>query len=187
MITFFLGKPGCGKTTALVRLAYKALRKKRPVFTNFFVKGCYQLTKEDYGQFEFPTNALLLIDEITLWFDSRRFKDFNDQQIQYTVLHRHYENEIVYATQYYQNVDKRIRDLTQETYLVRKLPFGLSQCLLIPPSVKIPEETGEIIIGFKMPQRLVSLFSGWYLRHKYYKYFDSWDKPELPQKSWNRW
>ena len=57
----------------------------------------------------------------------------------------------------------------------------------IPMHILVPEETGEIIQGYKMPKILERLFTSFgshkfIYRPKYYKFFDSFEAPFLPVK-----
>jgi hypothetical protein len=124
----------------------------------------------DLGEKDF-TDSLILIDEITLEFDNRNFKTFNEKYKRFFTLHRHDNCDVIYATQYYNNVDKRIRDLTAVNYYVRRI-FFLSIAMMCPFQVRFPEETGEIIFGWSKPQLMTR--KEFYLRVLYYKKFDSY-------------
>ena len=60
----------------------------------------------------------MLIDEIQLFADSRNFKTFGDNLKYFFSMHRHDKIDIVYASQSFDNVDKRIRSLTDRLYYV---------------------------------------------------------------------
>ena len=116
MISCYFGVPGCGKTTLLTKLAIKEKKRLRKRYDNIYTinfncEGCVPLTWDDLGKYRFE-NSLILIDEITLLADNRDFKTFPKDILEFFVLHRHMGLDIVYATQNFENVDKKIRDLT---------------------------------------------------------------------------
>lgn len=182
MFTCYFGFPGCGKTTFLTKIAVKELRKiKRgksrydKVLSNVPIGGCYPVDfVRDCGVLDIQ-NALILIDEITLLADNRDFKNFSKTLKEFCLLHRHYKCDLIYFTQFYNNVDKKIRDITSHTFFVRPLLLG-SWAIEIPKAVIIPEQTGEIIQGYKKP-KLFGIKIKYCFKPFYFKYFNSYDKP----------
>lgn len=199
MVTGYFGLPGSGKTTFLTMLAQKELkrikrREKRgkphydKVLTNFDCDGCYKVDFKDIGTYDIQ-NCLILLDEITLDADSRDFKIFSKSSKQGFLYHRHYFNDIVYFTQDWSAVDKKIRDITHTLYYVRKpllWPFScFSRAKRIYRTIEINEYTKDIINGYRFPkffELLLGLFGIIRLgrlcfRPKWYKYFDSFCQP----------
>lgn len=183
-VTCYYGLPGSGKTTVLTAIAQQELQRIRlgkskysAVMTNFYCRNCDVFKTADIESRTFR-RCLILIDEITLIWDSRNFKTFPDSVKDFFTLHRHLHTDVIYATQYYQNVDKRIRDVTDTTYRVRKIgKFHL--CSRERLAVQYPEETGEIIIGYKRPTPL-QLLSGAKIFYgvKWYDFFDTHEMPD---------
>jgi zona occludens toxin (predicted ATPase) len=180
-VTCLYGLPGSGKTTALTAIAQKELQKIRmgtsvysTVLTNFYCRNAEVFVPSDIEK-KLYRRCLILIDEITLVWDSRNFKNFPDYAKDFFTLHRHLKSDVIYATQYYQNVDKRIRDVTDKTMRVRKLWYFVLLTREIQ-AVQYPEDTGEILIGFKRPTPL-SFLSGLkiYWGKKYYDFFDTYE------------
>ena len=131
MIKGYFGLPGSGKTTFLTMIAQKELKRiergrsaYKRVLTNFYCQGCYMI---DYSQLGFYdlSDSLILLDEITLDADSRNFKQFDQFKKKFFLLHRHYSIDVIYFTQQWDGVDKKIRDITHDLYYVKKLrlPF----------------------------------------------------------------
>lgn len=145
-IMSIIGLPGAGKTITLSAIADHALKNKRfkvgghivsdinydHVLTNFYCQGCGKLDFEDLGRHEY-NNCLFLCDEIQLLCDSRSWKDFSKEAETFFSTHRHGHNDFVYCTQNYSNVDKRIRDLTQQYFYVRPSRFLPSKFSTIIP------------------------------------------------------
>lgn len=202
MISGYFGLPGAGKTSFLAKIAQKELKRikrgKSPykmVLSNFECTGCHRLDFHDLGQYLIE-NALILIDEITLEADSRDFKKFNQQLKYFFVMHRHYSCDIIYFCQQYDGLDKKIRDLTKELWYVKKLGcFTLAT--RIYRILDIDDLTHDIVQGYRFPgvwENILSLLCPpampirkWCYRPRWYKYFDSWTRDELPKKVWERW
>lgn len=190
MITCFFGLPGCGKSTLLAKLAYKELKRIKKgkskyvrVLSNYFIRGCSVLDFDMLGKYDM-SNSLILIDEISLDADSRDFKSFSKPLKQFFILHRHYGCDIIYATQQYDGVDRKIRELTQNLYYMKKAG-PLTYATAIYRKITITEDS-EIKMGYVLP-KLIKIISN--IRHtmifcfrpRYYKLFDSFDAPVLPK------
>lgn len=192
LIKLFFGLPGCGKTTLLAKFALRAVRSRRykNVYCNvpLNIPGVIFVNDYEIGNYQLD-NGLLLIDEATLFADSRDYKSFEKSKISFFLLHRHYRLNIYLFTQGWDAVDKKIRVITDKVYYIYKpkitgivfsrfyrIPYGI----IIPdPKKDDSEKLGEIIQGYCKPSFLVRLFSPFVFRPSYYKYFDSWDAPQL--------
>lgn len=189
MIKGYFGVPGCGKSTTLVKEYRKNKRKYKNIYSvNIEIKGVKQITKEDFEKYKF-TNSLILWDEITLDYDNREFKKFTNEAKEAWLLHRHFGTDIIYATQNYENVDKKIRDLTLELWYMSKsvIPLfsGFTTTKRIYRNININENTAELTLGYRFCNFIESLFvSNFKLiwRRKYYKYFDSWDELTMKER-----
>jgi len=186
MIKAYFGVPGCGKSTTLVKEYRKNRKKYDHIYTlNIDIKGCKKITKEDLEEYKF-TNSLILWDEITMDADNREYKTFSKPLRDFFLLHRHLGVDIIYATQNYENVDKKVRDLTSELWYMSKsvVPIlkGFTTCKRIYRNININENTSELTLGYRFCNLIEGLFVSnfniiW--RRKYYRYFDSWDELNL--------
>lgn len=196
MITCYFGLPGCGKSTMLAKIAAKELKRIRKgkskykrVLSNYHIDGCHKLEFTDIGCYDM-SESLILIDEISLDADSRDFKQFNHDLKQFFILHRHYECDIVYATQQYDGVDRKIRELTHDLWYMKKLGcFTLATAIY--RHITITEES-DIKMGYIFPKILQYILHARSnvricYRPRYYKYFDSFTKPSLRQKTFDLW
>ena len=189
MIKGYFGVPGCGKSTTLVKEYRKNRRKYKNIYSvNIEIKGVKQITKEDFEKYKFP-DSLILWDEITLDYDNREFKKFTNEAKEAWLLHRHFGTDIIYATQNYENVDKKIRDLTLELWYMSKSVIPLFSSFTttkrIYRNININENTAELTLGYRFCNFIESLFvSNFKLiwRRKYYKYFDSWDELTMKER-----
>lgn len=192
-VSLYFGLPGCGKTTLVTYFAKKGVKSKRyeNVYTNVpqTVRGATYIDNNCIGVYDI-TNSLILIDEATLFADSRDHKNFPRHLIEFFLLHRHYNVDIMLFTQQWDGIDKKIRVITDRVFYVYKgkllgqwftrfyrIPYGI----IIPdPKKSDGQKLGEIVQGYCKPNFLVRLFSPWVFRPLYYRYFDSWDRKQLP-------
>lgn len=196
MITCFFGLPRSGKSTMLAKIAVNELRRiqkgKSPykrVLSNYYIAGCEKFTFEQIGKVDM-SDSLILIDEITLDADSRDFKNFSYELKQFFILHGHYGIDIVYATQQYDGVDRKIRELTHNLYYMKKAG-QLTYATAIYRHITITEES-EIKMGYIFPTLLKIIFD---FRHnveicwrpKYYRYFDSFEAPPMKKVEFKPW
>lgn len=196
MIKLFFGLPGCGKTTLLAATAYKESRKKgrRRKYENIYsnvrlaIPGVTYIDNDCIGKYDLR-NCLLLIDEATLFADSRDFKAFDKGKLTYFLEHRHFRSDIFLFTQQWDGVDRKIRVITDRVYYMYKgLLFGklFSSYYRIPYGIIIPdkkdngEKLGEIVQGYCKPSLMVRLLSKKLYRPFYYRFFDSFETPHYP-------
>lgn len=192
-VSLYFGLPGAGKTTILSYLAKKALKKGnyRSIYSNVQLQmfGVTYITNDCIGRYDL-SDCLILIDEATLFADSRDYKSFGKDKITYFLEHRHFNADIVLFTQQWDGVDRKIRVITDRVYYVYKGMFlgkWFTRYYRIPYGIIIPdprhdqsEKLGDIVQGYCKPNILIRLFSPWIYRPAYYKYFDSWERPVLP-------
>lgn len=194
MISLYFGLPGCGKTTLLAKHALKAVKghKYKNVYSNIplNIPGVIYVNNADIGRYDI-CDGLLLIDEASIFADSREFKNFEKEVKDFFLLHRHYGLSIELYCQQWDAVDKRIRSITDKVYYIFKSKsfsrFWKSKYYRIPYGIIIPDpkdssdKLGDIVQGYCKPNFLVRLFAHRLYRPLYYKYFDSWSAPALPE------
>lgn len=192
MILGIWGLPGSGKTTTLTAISQKALARKKflpelrndykYVFTNFYSEGCYKLDFDDLKNCA-RENSLMIIDEISLYADSRNFKTFDAGLMYFFKMHRHYGIDLIWCSQSASDADKKIRDITDTFYLLE------------PSWIPHRSTLKKIYHNFSFANRQitdtydVAPFVQWkhiYLR-KYFKYFDSYEKQERPEIKLEVW
>lgn len=189
MIIIKFGLPGSGKTTDFAKTAYNARKHYKNVYGNVHMSipdytyiddtciGTYQLE-----------NGIVLIDEATLLADNRDFKSMSKALKQFLVLHRHYKLDLVFYVQKWDAVDIKIRTMCDQVYYIRKSLFlgkWISYEYRIPYGLEFSNPKtdghryGEIVMGYSKPRFMDRVFKGIIIRPLYYKYFDSWEAPEL--------
>ena len=95
-ISLFFGLPGAGKTTLLTYHALQGLKRKKRYThvygnVNLAIPGYIYIDNSCVGRYDL-SNSLILIDEATLFANSRDYKNFSKQLLSYVVQHRHYGN-----------------------------------------------------------------------------------------------
>lgn len=189
MIKCYFGVPGVGKSTVLVREYKKNKRKYDHIYSvNVQIKGVPLIQKSDLEKYKFK-NTLILWDEITMDADNREFKSFSKDLRDFFILHRHLGCDIVYATQNFENVDKKVRDLTSELWYMSKsvVPFfrNFTTAKRIYRKVNINEMSSELTLGYRFCNFLESIFVSNFnivFRPFYYKYFNTHDELSLKDR-----
>lgn len=189
MIKCYFGVPGVGKSTILAKEYKKNRRKYDHIYTiNLQLRGVEMINKEDLEKYKFK-NTLILWDEITMDADNREFKSFSKDLRDFFILHRHLGCDVIYATQNFENVDKKVRDLTCELWYMNKsvVPFfrAFTTAKRIYRQVNINEHTSELTLGYRFCNFMESLFvSNFSLvwRRKYYKLFNTHDELSLKNR-----
>ena len=116
----FYGAPGCGKSTLASYFAKRALQQGITVYSNLPIVGCYHFEKDDLGKY-LMENCLVLWDEVGVDANSRNFKaNFTKENIKWLKYHRHENAMVMVFSQGFDDMDKIIRTLSTEMYVVRK-------------------------------------------------------------------
>lgn len=196
IISGIFGLPGSGKSLFLGLIAQRAvkgkninyhglslgtLRKYKYVYTNFKCDGCYKLDYDKLGILNY-SDCLILVDEIMLLSDSRDYKKFTDNLKFFYSEHRKSNCDFIYASQSYDDVDKKIRNRTQQLYYIDHWLLEFSVVRRIEYYFDVYH--GKINEGYRYAPPITD-FHFW--RPKYYKYIDSYelvngslhDEPEL--------
>lgn len=188
-LTMVFGKKGSGKSTLMVRLAYEYLSKGWTVFCTERLDGCVHIDYNDIGFKQIPPDSLLLIDEVGMIWDNRNFKNFKSEVRDWFKLQRHYKVKVVLFSQTF-DIDKKLRDLTDEMFLVtnklRVFSWAkriLRRVVLVQPGPDTPARIDEELkydsfIWWPFGSRILTYIPAWA------PYFDSHNCPELEEKEW---
>lgn len=141
-LIFIFGKKGSGKSTLLTRFAFEYRSKGWSVYSTEPIPGTTLISYEDVGYTYFPENSCIIIDEVGMIWDNRNFKNFQTAVRDYFKLQRHYRHCVILASQTF-DVDKKIRDLADEMYLVSKKFRVFTYAKRILRKTVLVEATGE--------------------------------------------
>lgn len=188
-LIFIFGKKGSGKSTLLTKYALDYLKKGWNVYSTEHCPGTYQISYQDIGVKKIPPNSVVIVDEVGMIWDSRNFKNFPSHVRDYFKLQRHYKHVVILASQTF-DVDKKIRDLADEMYLVNKRFRVFSYAKKILRKTVLVESKYSKDGDSKISEDLEfdSLLFFWAGSRKftfipkYIKYFDSFKVPELKEK-----
>lgn len=187
------GKKRSGKTTLLQKFAIQYQKKGYTCFSNVELFGCYHFDPKDFGHKQLPRHSVLLIDEISLLYDSRNFKSFDLAISNYVRLLGHKDNIVICASQTW-DIDKRLRDLTDELYLCVKFlsVFSVAKRIKKVPTLHKPlqlengSSAGEGFISedFKYYPPTMWKFTFIPRWAPFFNSFDDTPLPAVPRKIW---
>lgn len=211
MIRVYFGNPGCGKTTTMIRnirkmkqdgniltchlkrckflsfLFFKKKSKYDYYYTNFDSTITKRCSLDKLGEWTFPENSYLCVDESGIEYNSRKYKSLPQETIAWFKLHRHYCVDVDFVSQSWEDMDVTIRRLADQLWYLRKLgPFTLVR--RIYKRVGIDKETHQIIDEYRFGKMITRFIpfpfhkKDWYIvfRPFHYKYFDSYERYYLP-------
>lgn len=183
--TMVVGKKGSGKTTWLVQLIYKYLKRGWNVYANIDIPGVRFFNPMDIGKYTFPSGSVVLIDEANLFWDNRKWKEIAISLIEWFRYQRQYKVKIYMFSQTF-DIDKKLRALCDDLYLVKNVARVFCWCkrILKWPDLKQAEGEGEarIVDMIKFDSLLMAPFGSRHLVYipKWTKYFKSYNPPPLP-------
>lgn len=177
------GKKGSGKSTYLVKLARKYMKRGWLIYTNMeelYIPGVRHFDIQHLGDFVPEAHSLLLLDEVGMIWDNRDYKTFKPQVRDFFKLQRHYHILVYMASQTF-DVDKKLRDLCDGMFLHQNRLRVFTVGKRITRKVIITEAVGDA--ESRISENLVICpFWDWTLTYipKYAKYFDSHAVPDKP-------
>ena len=115
-LVMIFGKKGSGKNTLLTKLSIKYNKLGYTVFSDSQIFNTYKLEPNWITKYDFPHNSVIMIEEAGIIWDNRNFKAFSNEFRDFFKLQRHH-HVIVYLCSQSFDIDKKLRDLTDEMYL----------------------------------------------------------------------
>lgn len=182
-LIMIFGKKGSGKTTFLTRVALDFIRKGRKVYSTVHIPGTYYFNVDDIGRNTFEPNSVVLIDEVGMIWDNRDFKNFKSNVRDFFKFQRQYKLTIYLFSQTF-DVDVKLRNLTDEMYLLRNVGRIFSVARRIEKNITIKDGTDGQPSTLADDYRFSPLLSArsfqitWIPR--YVDFFKSYDPKELP-------
>lgn len=176
----YFGVPGSGKTTHCAKIVKRNNRKHIKTFSNVPIKGAYKYDISDIGKFDI-SDCELIIDECSIEYNNRNYKNMPKQSIDWFKLYRHYHVRNIYVfSQSFDDMDITLRRLATELWLCRRsiIPF-LFTTKRIAKTIRIDENTHQIIDGYEF----VLFSKKWTFAPRFWSMFDSYSAPQLESKT----
>lgn len=178
-LIFVFGKKGSGKSTLLTKLAIQYSRKKWTVFTTENIPGTHNICDpRQIFCMNFPEKSCIFIDEVSLIWDNRDFKNMDKRVIEWFRYQRHHKCRVYFFSQTF-DIDKKLRDLADDMFLVNKFlrVFVVAKHIVRKPVVVHPgpDSPARIDDDMVVDGPLLTLFGGRifaFIPH-WAKFFDS--------------
>lgn len=175
------GKKGSGKSSYLAKKALFYLKRRYVVYSNMddlHLPGVRLIDARDLGEFVPVPRSVVLLDEVGMLYDNRNYKEFKPAVRDFFKLQRHYQCIVYLASQSY-DVDKKLRDLTDDMCLTTKLfPWlGLVRPIIKKIGLVEASSQGESRIVDNLKFRWIFAWRFTFLP-RYARYFDSFRLPE---------
>lgn len=182
------GKKGSGKSTYLVKVAIRYIRKGFVVYTSMSdlrIHGLRYINPDELGDFVPEERSVLLLDEAGTLYDNREFKKFKNSTRDFYKYQRHYRCIVYLASQTW-DIDKKLRDLTDSMFLHVCLFNVFSIGKRIVRKVTLTESTSEAESRIADNLKFAAFWNWSYtFIPKYAKYFDSYNIPPRPVLSYD--
>lgn len=182
--TMVVGKKGSGKTTWMVKLIYKHLKRGYTVYANIDIPGVHFFDPRDIGKYTFPQGSAVFIDEVNLFWDNRRWKEVAISLIEWFRYQRQYKVKLYMFSQTF-DIDKKLRALCDDLYLVKNVAriFCWGKRIRKWPDLKQAEGESEarIVDMIQYDTLLLAPFGSRSITYipKWSKYFKSYNPPPL--------
>ena len=173
-----IGKKGSGKTCDIAKRSLKYQKLGYKVYSNIEIPGNYIFNPKDMSSWRFEDNSVVMLDEIGLLYDARKFKSFDDGLNEFYKYSRQYKTIIyLYSQSFTSDVDLKIRNLVDKMFLMVRI----GKITLIKPINKILtigtdiNGNGQLIDNFKFDPIFFWKFN---YMPRYYGLFKSYDPPK---------
>lgn len=182
-LIFIFGKKGAGKSTYMIYLMLKHLRKGWNVYTNMNdvnIPGVRIMDVKQLITCVPDSHSVLFIDEGGLIWDNREFKSFDKGYTEFFKLQRKYKCKVYINSQDF-DIDKKIRRLTDGMVLMSSIGGCIGVIRPIVREVALVEASaaGESRVADNLK---FAHFFQWRLLWlpSYFCYFDSYCAPFRP-------
>lgn len=192
-LKMYIGVRGSGKSTFMTREAIKWQKKGFKVYSNFEIFGCYKFDTSDFGFYHLPPESVLILDEISIYFRNRSWKDFPKEAEQFIRYLRKYRIRLYCCSQ---NLDTDVKILSNmdAVYLLVKFAnvFSIAKKIrrqqVLHGSEK-DDDGSRKNEGFITENFAYDLPTTWEYCFipRWIKFFNSFEVPELPKKKYYKY
>ena len=153
-LVFVFGKKGSGKSTLIQKLSNQYYKRGWTVYSTEESLNPHILPVDPRQLYNinFPEHSAIFIDEVSLIWDNRDFKTMDKKIIEWFRYQRHHKCRVFLFSQSF-DIDKKLRDLTDEMYLVEKYfrvfvraKRILRKPIVVHPSADAPARIDEDLI-----------------------------------------
>lgn len=184
-LSFIFGKKGAGKSTYMIVLMIRYLKKGYTIYTDMRdvnIDGVRIFSLRDLSKHTPPPRSAVFLDETGLSMNNRDWKMFSEGLREWYALQRKYQC-VVYANSQTWDLEKSVRERCDQFFFVQKM-FGFLS--LIRPIVLITRpndmSSPDCDSPVKPTYRWGSLFAWKFIfLPRYAKYFNSFAAPERPE------
>lgn len=182
-LTFLFGKKGSGKSTYMVKLMLRDLRRGWTVYTNMddvVIPGVRVFDADGLKTCVPDEHSALYIDEAGLIWEDRGFKSFDKGFTEFFKYQRKYKCKMVINSQAF-DVDKKIRVLTDTMALQTNVGNVIGVTRPIIRSITLTEPTADNDSRIADRLRFAPFWQFQFtFMPRYFKYFDSFEAPKRP-------
>lgn len=177
------GKKGSGKTTYLTKMALKHIKNGWNVYSTVEIPGTRYFNVDDIGPNTFPERSCVLIDEVGMIWDSRDFKNFKPNVRNFFKYQRQYKVKVFLFSQTF-DVDKKLRDLTDQMFLLKNVARVFSVARRINKTITITNPEGDKPSSLADQYEFAPIFTADAVQitfiPRYVEYFTSYNPTVLP-------
>lgn len=185
-VNIICGLPGSGKSTcaAYITKSFRSRKNKfiKRVYSNVPIIGAYPYSfKNDFGKYDM-SDAVIILDEAGLEANNRDFKNFKYHQLEYLKLLRHRNNILFVFSQTWDDMDLKIRSMAGMIWICKlsRIKF-VTKLIPVWRQISVDEDDKQMKDIYYLDHPIKRFFTTKrFFRPFYYKMFDSYDAPELP-------
>lgn len=184
-LIMIFGKKGCGKSTTIAKLVQQHHKDGWICFSTIKCPNSYYIDPSIIGNYWFPENSVVFIDEVGMIWDNRDFKNFRPEVRDWFKYQRHNKVKVYLFSQTF-DIDKKLRDLTDAMYLLvnkfRVFSYGKKISKIIVLTKSQAEQPGSISEDLQFEPGILFFLGTRTLTFipKYAKLFDSHSRLDIP-------
>lgn len=185
-MTLFIGAPGSGKTTLAAYFCRRFMRRNpdKNCFSNVPILGAKRLDCNlDLGKY-LVEDGLVVIDEGGITYNNRAYKSLPKETIQFAKLYRHYGIRHFLFFSQGMDIDITFVRLCDRVCVVRRSIFPFFVFIReVKKVVGVDDVTKQLVDQYQYKP----LGFHWVFMPLAWRYFDTYETPYLPSKTFPVW